>query len=112
MEICRSNAARRRALTLLHAAIAPVALASFAGEPSQGIGKSFLKSYAGACMEGAVILLSCVIYSALAASEPTVTDTTVVNMVWSYIGELAFNLLVLVGAVRLADSTVRQMLGL
>lgn len=95
-----------------HAAIAPVALASFAGEPSQGIGKSFLKSYAGACMEGAVILLSCVIYSALAASEPTVTDTTVVNMVWSYIGELAFNLLVLVGAVRLADSTVRQMLGL
>lgn len=95
-----------------HAAIAPVALASFAGEPSQGIGKIFLKSYAGACMEGAVILLSCVIYSALAASEPTVTDTTVVNMVWSYIGELAFNLLVLVGAVRLADSTVRQMLGL
>ena len=33
-------------------------------------------------------------------------------MVWGYIGELIFNLLVLVGAVRLADQTVKGMLGL
>jgi hypothetical protein len=95
-----------------HAAIAPVALASFAGQPSQSIGVSFLKSYAGVCLEGAIIVLACVIYSAFAMSEPVVTGATAVNMVWSYIGELVFNLLVLVGAVRLADQTVKQMLGL
>jgi len=95
-----------------HAAIAPVALASFAGQPSQSIGVSFLKSYAGVCLEGAIIVLACVIYSAMATSAPAVSGATAVNMVWSYIGELVFNLLVLVGAVRLADNTVKQMLGL
>lgn len=95
-----------------HAAIAPVALASFAGQPSQNIGVSFLKSYAGVCLEGAIIVLACVIYSAFATSAPDVSGTTAVNMVWSYIGELVFNLLILVGAVRMADQTVKQMLGL
>lgn len=95
-----------------HAAIAPVALASFAGQPSQSIGVSFLKSYAGVCLEGAIIVLACVIYSAFATSAPAVSGTTAVNMVWSYIGELVFNLLILVGAVRMADQTVKQMLGL
>jgi len=95
-----------------HAAIAPVALASFAGQPSQSIGISFLKSYAGVCLEGAIIVLACVIFSVFATSAPAVSGMTAVNMVWSYIGELVFNLLVLVGAVRLADTTVKQMLGL
>lgn len=95
-----------------HAAIAPVALAAFAGEPSQNMGKAFIKSYAGVCLEGAIIVLACVIYSALAVSEPAVSGTTAVNMVWSYIGEMIFNLLVLVGAVKLADRTVKEMLGL
>lgn len=95
-----------------HAAIAPVALASFAGQPSQSIGISFLKSYTGVCLEGAIIVLACVIFSVFATSAPAVSGTTAVNMVWSYIGELVFNLLVLVGAVRLADTTVKQMLGL
>ena len=95
-----------------HAAIAPVALASFAGETSQSIGKSFLKSYAGVCLEGAIIILACVIFSAMATSEPAVSGTTAVNMVWTYIGELVFNLLVLVGAVRLSDNAVKQMLGI
>ena len=95
-----------------HAAIAPVALATFAGEPSQSMGKAFIKSYAGVCLEGAIIVLACVIYSALATSEPAVSGTTAVNMVWSYIGEMIFNLLVLVGAVRLSDRTAKEMLGL
>jgi cell wall-associated NlpC family hydrolase len=40
----------------MYAAIAPVPLAAFAGEPSQSIGKSFVKSYAAVCLEGAVIV--------------------------------------------------------
>lgn len=97
----------------LYTAIAPVPLASFAGEPTQNVGKSFMKSYAAVCLEGAVIVLACIIFSVFAASPPAVdADAAVVTMVWSYIGELIFNMLVLVGAVKMADRVVREMMGL
>ena len=94
----------------MYTAIAPIPLATFAGEPTQNIGKSFLKSYAGVCMEGAVIVLACTIFSVFAATPPTVNpDAAAVSMVWSYIGELIFNMLVLVGSVKMADRIVREM---
>lgn len=97
----------------LYTAIAPVPLASFAGEPSQSIGKSFLKGYAAVCLEGAIIILACVIFSVFASTPPVVdTSASAVTMVWSYIGELIFNMLVLVGAVKMADRVVREMMGL
>jgi len=97
----------------LYTAIAPVPLASFAGEPSQSIGKAFLKGYAAVCLEGAIIVLACVIFSVYAASPPVVDiNASVVTMVWAYIGELVFNMLVLVGAVKMADRVVREMMGL
>lgn len=97
----------------LYTAIAPVPLASFAGEPTQNVGKSFMKSYAAVCLEGAVIVLACIIFSVFAASPPAVdADAAAVTMVWSYIGELIFNMLVLVGAVKMADRVVREMMGL
>ena len=97
----------------LYTAIAPVPLASFAGEPSQSIGKSFLKGYAAVCLEGAIIVLACIIFSVFASSPPVVdTSASVVTMVWSYVAELIFNMLVLVGAVKMADRVVREMLGL
>ena len=97
----------------LYTAIAPVPLSSFAGEPSQSIGKSFLKGYAAVCLEGAIIVLACIIFSVFASSPPVVdTSASAVTMVWSYIGELIFNMLVLVGAVKMADRVVREMMGL
>ncbi len=97
----------------LYTAIAPVPLASFAGEPSQSIGKAFLKGYAAVCLEGAIIILACVIFSVFASSPPVVdTNASVVTMVWAYIGELIFNMLVLVGAVKMSDRVVREMMGL
>ena len=97
----------------MYTAIAPVPLSTFAGEPTQQIGKSFLKSYAAVCLEGAIILLACIIFSVFAASPPVVdVDAAPVSMVWSYVGELAFNMLVLVGAVKMADRIVREMMGL
>lgn len=97
----------------LYTAIAPVPLASFAGEPSQSIGKSFLKGYAAACMEGAIIVLACIIYAAFASAPPAVeAGSGAVTMVWTYIGELIFNMLVLVGTVKMADRVVREMMGL
>ena len=97
----------------LYTAIAPIPLSSFAGEPSQNVGKSFIKSYAAVCLEGAIIVLACIIFSLFAASPPTVDpNAAAVSMVWSYIGELVFNMLVLVGAVKMADRVVREMMGL
>lgn len=97
----------------LYTAIATVPLASFAGEPSQSIGKAFLKSYAAVCLEGVIIVLACVIFSVFAAAPPVVeASASAVTMVWSYIGELVFNMLILVGAVKMADRVVREMMGL
>jgi hypothetical protein len=97
----------------LYTAIAPVPMASFAGEPSQSIGISFLKGYAAVCLEGAIIVLACVIFSVFAVSPPVVdSSASAVTMVWSYVGELIFNMLVLVGAVKMADRVVREMMGL
>lgn len=97
----------------MYTAIAPIPLSSFAGEPTQQIGKSFLKSYGAVCLEGAIIVLACVIFSVFAASPPAVnTDAAPAAMVWSYVGELVFNMLVLVGAVKMADRIVREMMGL
>ena len=97
----------------LYTAIAPVPLSTFAGEPTQNVGKSFLKSYAAVCLEGAIIVLACIIFSVFAASPPVANpDAAAVTMVWSYIAELIFNMLVLVGAVKMADRVVREMMGL
>ena len=97
----------------LYAAIAPIPLSTFAGEPTQNVGRSFLKSYAAVCLEGAIIVLACIIFSFFAATPPTInTGAAAVTMVWSYIGELVFNMLVLVGAVKMADRVVREMMGL
>ena len=97
----------------LYAAIAPIPLSTFAGEPSQNVGKSFIKSYAAVCLEGAIIVLACIIFSVFAASPPVVEEgASAVTMVWSYVGELIFNMLVLVGAVKMSDRAVREMMGL
>ena len=97
----------------MYTAIAPIPLSSFAGEPSQHVGKSFLKGYAAVCLEGAIIVLACVIFSVFAASPPEVdAEATAAAMVWSYIGELIFNMLILVGTVKMSDRIVREMMGL
>ena len=97
----------------LYTAIAPIPLSSFAGQPTEQIGKSFLKSYAAVCLEGAIIMLACIIFSKFSASPPTVdADASVVSMVWTYIGELVFNMLVLVGTVKMADRVVREIMGI
>jgi len=95
----------------MYTAIAPVPLASFAGEPTQSMGISFMKSYAAVCLEGAIIVLACIIFSLFASSPPVVDPSAAaVTQVWAYCGELIFNLLVLVGAIKMADRLVREML--
>ena len=97
----------------LYAALSPVALASFAGEGTSQMGRAFLKSYVGVCLEGAVIVLACIVYSAFASSGSTALGSgSAVTQVWSYLGEVIFNMLVLVGLVKGADRVVREMFGM
>lgn len=97
----------------LYTAIAPVPLSTFAGEPTQSIGIAFIKSYAAVCLEGAIIVLGCIIFSLFASAPPVIdSGAAAVTQVWSYVGELIFNMLVLVGAVKMADRVIREMMGL
>ena len=97
----------------MYTAIAPIPLSTFAGQPTQNIGVSFLKSYAGVCLEGAIIVLACIIFSKFASSPPVVDkDVAAATMVWKYVGELVFNMLVLVGMVKMSDHIVKEMLSL
>ena len=98
----------------MYTAIAPIPMSSFAGEPTSNVGKNFLRSYAGVCLEGAIIALACIIFSVFASSPPAIGDTSLsaVTIVWNYVGELVFNLLVLVGAVKASDRIVKEIMGL
>ena len=97
----------------MYTALAPIPLSTFAGEPTQNVGKSFIKSYCAVLLEGAVIVLASIIFSLFASSPPVVNpDAAAVTQVWSYIGELVFNMLVLVGAVKMSDRIIREMMGL
>lgn len=97
----------------MYTALAPIPLSTFAGEPSQSVGKSFVRSYCAVLLEGAVILLSCIIFSLFVSTPPVVdTSAAAVTQVWSYIAQLSFNMLVLVGTVKMSDRIIREMMGL
>ena len=97
----------------MYTAIAPIPLSTFAGEPTQNVGMSFLKGYCGVCLEGAIIVLACVIFSIFAATPPTVSvGAPAVTQVWNYVGELVFNMLILVGTIKASDHIVKEMMGL
>lgn len=95
-------------------AVAPIPMASFAGQPSSSIGVAFLKSYAAICLEGCIIVLACVIFSAFATTPPAIADDTLAaaTIVWNYVGELIFNMLVLVGCIKMSDRLIRELMGL
>ncbi len=98
----------------MYTALAPIPLATLAGEGTSSSGKAFLKSYIGVCMEGVVIVLACLIYSAMLSSSTPSVDATLdaVTMAWQYIGQLIFNMLILTGLVRGADRIAKEMFGL
>ena len=98
----------------LATAIAPIPMASFAGQPSSSIGVAFLKSYTAICLEGCIIVLACVIFSAFASTPPAIADDTLAaaTIVWNYVGEVIFNMLVLVGCIKMSDRLIRELMGL
>ena len=95
----------------MYTALAPIPLATFAGDSTQSVGVAFLKTYVGVCMEGAVIVLACIIYAGFVGT-PVVTTGEATTMVWSYLAETVFNMLVLVGLIKGSDRIVHEMMGL
>ena len=95
----------------MYTAISPIPLSTFAGEPFEHVGKSFAKNYCADCLEGAIIVLSCVIFSIFATS-PSNVDVILepVTQVWTYVGELVFNMLILVESIKASDKIVREMM--
>ena len=60
-----------------------------------------------------ISLIACIIFSVFASSPPVVDPNAApASMVWSYIGELIFNMLILVGAVKMAGRLVKEMMGI
>ena len=97
----------------MYTAISPIPLSFAAGESTQNVAVTFIKSYAGVCLEGAIIVLACIIYTAFTSSPPVVNTTaSTVSMIWSYVGEIIFNMLILVGTVKMSDRVVKDMVGL
>lgn len=97
----------------LYTAIAPIPLSSFAGQGTEQIGRSFIKSYIGVCLEGAIIVIACIIFTMFASTAPEInTGDDAITMVWNYLGQLIFNMLVLVGTIRMSDRVVKEMMGL
>lgn len=95
----------------MYTAVAPIPLASFAGEGTSQVGRQFLKSYAGVCLQGVVIILACIVYSVLTENSPINTNGDATTVVWAFLFQLIFNFLVLVGAVKMSDRVVKEMIG-
>jgi len=55
-----------------------------------------------------------VIFSAFAATPTAIADSTLApaTIVWNYVGEVIFNMLVLVGAIKMSDRLIWELLGL
>ena len=90
----------------MYTAISPVPLSTAAGESTQSVAITFIKSYVGVCLEGAIIVLACIIFSQFAGSSPVVdSEVSAISMLWSY-------MLILVGTVKMSDRIVKEMMGL
>lgn len=100
----------------MYMAIAPIPLSTFAGESTKNVGASFLKSFAGVCLEGALIMLACVIYTAYIGSTGSSillpADASLTDMLYSYVFGTVLNMLILLGTIKSCDRIVREMMGL
>jgi hypothetical protein len=99
----------------IYTAIAPLPLSTFAGGVTSQTGRQFIKSYIGVCMEGAIIVLACIIFNAYMGSDAMgLVDSNAegYTLVLGYLVEVIFSMFILVGLVKGADRIVKEMLAL
>lgn len=99
----------------LYAALAPLPLSAFGGELTSRHGRSYIQNLIGVCLEGAIIVVACVIFSAYASSGANLTialGDSGIGLVTSYMMQVCFEMFILLGIVKSADRVVKEMLAL
>lgn len=103
----------------MFAALAPIPLSTFGSESSQEIGRNFLKSFCAVSLEGLIIGLALIVFTAY-SQNPIITFDGLGIFDWvgtmaeeiTYMFTLLFNMLLLLGIIKGADQIVHRMFGL
>lgn len=96
----------------IYTAIAPLPLATLAGENTSRTARSFLMTYIGACLQGVIIAIAFIIFIKVANTGFSVDSSKgVASIIFSYIGTIFMQLLLLVITVRSSEKTVRDIIG-
>lgn len=97
----------------LFTTLAPIPLSTFSGEHLSQTGRQFLKNYAAACLEFAIIAISCIIVSKLIGAPSVINaGDSPMAQVWGYLEEVLFNMLLLVGTIKMCDRLAQQIFGM
>ena len=95
----------------LYQAASPLAFSALGGETTAVFAKNFIRSYASVCLEGLMIALCLIIFSFFASSAPAAAEgKSAVSVVWRYMGNLIFNMLILNFMIESSDKVVREMI--
>jgi hypothetical protein len=94
----------------MYGAFSSVPLTTFASESTQSIGISFLKSYAGVCAQGFLIVLSFFLFSAFAGGMTAISPTS--DTVMNYMISTVVQLFTLKAIISTVDAVSSKMLGL
>lgn len=111
--ICLVKVYGRIFKVLVYGAIAPLPLASFASESTQGAAVSFIKEFLGVCLEATVIVLALIFAAALTANGLGIVELTSSSTVVGVVGWLVEQCLVaglmlmtVMGASQMARSLI------
>ncbi|MDR3209969.1 MAG: hypothetical protein LBT36_05020 [Oscillospiraceae bacterium] len=99
----------------IYTSLAPIPLAGFAGDSTAFMGKAFVKGVAGIAIEGGIIMLACGIWAVLARTlDPEIISSgaTSTAIVFAYLAEVLFGVLLLVTSVMGSEKLVHHVLGL
>ena len=103
----------------MFAALAPIPLSTFGSESTQEVGRNFLKSFCAVSLEGLIIGLALIVFTAY-SQNPVITFEGLGIFDWlgtvaeeiTYMFTLIFNMLLLLGIIKGADQIVHRMFGL
>lgn len=101
----------------MYMAIAPIPLATYGGEPTQHVGRQFIKNYAGVCLEAFIIYMAVILGSAIANSTGWISinnflgESAAIRVLWFY-ATIILNMLLVSGTAKAADRVVHEMMGL
>ncbi len=96
----------------MYTAFVPIALSAFAGQSTSRHATTFLKSYAGVCLEGAIIAIGCIVYTAFATAPILNPDKDALDMIWSYVTGVGINMIILIISIKGTDALMHKMTGL